>query len=96
MQVFALFAPALQWVFRTIVIKFIVLSFVLVIVMLFLPLIAGYIAQFANVQNINTVIVGIPGGVWWWLEIFAIDYGLPLMISASVAAFVIRRLPVIG
>jgi hypothetical protein len=38
----------------------------------------------------------IPGGVWWWLEIFAFDYGVPLVISASVAAFVIRRLPVIG
>jgi hypothetical protein len=40
--------------------------------------------------------VGLNAGVWWVLDLFNLSYGVPLLISAYVARFLIRRLPVIG
>lgn len=96
MPIISFLAPLLNWVFRTIVIKFVVLSVVMVGLGISVPIIAGYIASFAGAQSLSDVFGAIPSGVWWWLVIFRLDYGMPLLISASVAAFVIRRLPIVG
>jgi hypothetical protein len=96
MQMFAFFIPMLQWLFRAVLIKFVVLTVVMVGLGIAVPIIAGYIAKFAGVQSLTDVFSAIPPGVWWWLSIFRLDFGMPLLISASVASFVIRRLPVVG
>lgn len=96
MQMLSFFVPMLQWVFRTVLIKFVVVAVVMVGIGIAIPIIAGYIAQFAGASSLTQVFSGIPAGVWWWMDIFRLDYGVPLLISSHVAAFVIRRLPVVG
>jgi hypothetical protein len=54
------------------------------------------LAPFLGVTSLNTAFGGVNTGDWYFLDFFALDYGLPLMISAVVARFLIRRLPVIG
>lgn len=34
--------------------------------------------------------------VWYFLDLCAFSYGAPLLVSAFVARFIIRRLPIIG
>ncbi len=38
----------------------------------------------------------LPEGVWYWLNMTELSYGLPLIIGAYTTRFIIRRLPVVG
>jgi hypothetical protein len=37
-----------------------------------------------------------PSAAWYFLDLFAFSTGLPIIISAFLTRFLIRRLPVIG
>jgi hypothetical protein len=39
---------------------------------------------------------GIGEGVWYFMDLCAFSYGVPLVISAYATRFIIRRIPVIG
>ena len=39
---------------------------------------------------------GLSSDMWYWLDLFAIPTGLPMIVSAFAARFIIRRLPIIG
>jgi hypothetical protein len=39
---------------------------------------------------------GIPSGVWYFLDLFAVSQGIPLILAAMLARFIIRRIPFIG
>lgn len=49
-----------------------------------------------HVSKLNEAFSGIPTGVWYWLDLFAVSQGAPMIISAIAARFLIRRLPIIG
>ncbi|VVE00108.1 hypothetical protein PCO31111_04628 [Pandoraea communis] len=51
---------------------------------------------FPQVSKLNEAFSGIPTGVWYWLDLFAVSQGAPMIISAMAARFLIRRLPIIG
>ncbi|VVE52988.1 hypothetical protein PAQ31011_04836 [Pandoraea aquatica] len=51
---------------------------------------------FPKVSTLNEAFAGIPDGVWYWLDLFAVSEGVPMVISAVAARFLIRRLPIIG
>ncbi|VVD67561.1 DUF2523 family protein [Pandoraea soli] len=51
---------------------------------------------FPHVSKLNEAFSGIPTGVWYWLDLFAVSQGAPMIISAIAARFLIRRLPIIG
>lgn len=51
---------------------------------------------FPQVTALNEAFSGIPNGVWYWLDLFAVSDGAPMVISAIAARFLIRRLPIIG
>lgn len=68
-------------------------------------------AIFAVVAELTTVLVGLlptndgglasafaslPSGAWYFLDLFQVTAGVPLVISAYVTRFIIRRFPVIG
>lgn len=44
----------------------------------------------------SVAMAGIPGGVTWFLDLMAAQYGLGIIISAYVIRFIIRRLPFVG
>lgn len=51
---------------------------------------------FVGPEGLNSALSVLPAGVWWVLDFFRFNYGAPLLVSAAVIAFLIRRLPVIG
>lgn len=84
------------WVFNVVVIKFVVMGVLFIIVYELTPFIFEQLAPLLNLGGLNSSFAAIPPGVWFFVDFLAIDVGLPLMILAHVARFLIRRIPVIG
>ncbi len=91
-----IFAPVIAWIFRTVVIKFLVLAALFAVLAIVIPLAISYVVPFIFTTSLNSAFSGVDSGVWWVLDFFALDFGVPLIISALVARFLIRRLPFIG
>lgn len=92
----AIFAPIVTWILREIVVKFVILTALFAVMAIVVPLGIGFVAPFVGVGGLNSAFGGVDSGVWWFLDFFALDYGLPLILAAFVARFLIRRLPLIG
>lgn len=88
--------PLVSWIFRTLVVKFVILTGIFAIMAIVIPAAIVFITPFLGVQSLTNAFGGIDPGVWWFLDFFALDYGVPLLLSAFITRFLIRRLPVIG
>lgn len=44
----------------------------------------------------GSVFAAVPGEVVWFLDAFAINYGIGIIIAAYIVRFLIRRIPVVG
>ncbi|WP_372435823.1 DUF2523 family protein [Pandoraea sputorum] len=49
-----------------------------------------------NTSKLNEAFTNIPSGVWYWLDLFAVSEGAPMIVGAFATRFLIRRLPIIG
>ena len=87
---------AIQFVFNTFFVKLIVLTALFVLMEILLPLVKGFLAPFIGIDSLTSAFSGLGDGVGFWLQFFAIDAGLPMVLSAYVARFLIRRIPFIG
>lgn len=96
MVIAALFAPVVGWVFREVVVKFVVFSAVFALVAYFAPKAVAIIQPFIGGGSLSSAFAGLGSNVWFFLDFFRLDLGAPLLISAFIARFLIRRLPVIG
>lgn len=92
----AIFAPLVSWIFRGVVVKFLVMTAVFAVMAALIPVAIGLIAPYLGVASLTSAFGGLDSGVWWVLDFFALGYGIPLLLSAAVTRFLIRRLPVIG
>jgi len=91
-----LLAPVLSWIFRDVVVKFIVFASVFALVAFLVPKAINYLGGFINPSGLSSAFGAVSPGVWFFLDFFQLGYGVPLLISAWVSRFLIRRLPVIG
>ena len=51
---------------------------------------------FPTSASLSNAFGGIGEGVWYFLDLCAFSVGAPLIVSAFVTRFIIRRLPIIG
>jgi hypothetical protein len=91
-----LISSALLWLFREVVIKFLVFTAVIALVVFLSPVVVGFLGDFISPGFLTNSFSGIPSEVWFFLDFFRLDYGVPLVVSAYVSRFLIRRMPVIG
>lgn len=96
MPLLAIFGPLVSWIFRGVVIKFVLLTGLFALMTFLVPLVAGFVAPFIGLQSLNSAFGGLGSNVWFFLDFFQLGYGVPLLISAHITRFLIRRLPVIG
>lgn len=96
MPLLAVIWSAVAFFIQETLIKFLVLAALFFLVITLTPLVISAISPFISSGLLNSAFTSIPPGVWFFLDFFALDLGIPLLISAHVARFVIRRLPVIG
>ncbi|WP_263770049.1 DUF2523 family protein [Propionivibrio soli] len=92
----ALLWPIVTWIFRELVIKFLILTSVIAVVAFLVPYAVRYLAGFIGVGNLTAAFASLSPGIWFFLDYCQAGLGVPLLISAFVARFLIRRLPVIG
>ncbi len=84
------------WLLRQVVIKFVVIGAVYALLVLLVPMAVGYLAPFIGTGSLNSLFAAVPDSVYFFFYFFRLDVGLPLTISAFIAGFLIRRLPLIG
>lgn len=92
----ALLWSIVGWLVREVLIKFIALAVVFALITVFMPMVFKWLAPFIKTSSLTAAWASVPAGVWWLLDAFKLDVGVPLLISAWVARFMIRRLPVVG
>lgn len=88
----ALFS-VIGFLLRSVLIKFIVFFALFFVATEFVQLIVPILPGSSSL--INALSAQAPG-VWYFLDLFKISFGLPIILSAFVTRFVIRRIPVIG
>lgn len=92
----ALLWPLISWIFRDVVVKFVVFVSLFGILAFLVPKAISLVAPWVGVSGLNAAFGGLPAGVWFFLDVFQIPFGVPLLISAGVTRFLIRRMPLIG
>lgn len=92
----AILWPVISWIFREVLIKFVIFSALFAVVSFLVPYVVQFLGTFISSTGLTNAFAGIPDGVWFFLDLFRLDYGIPLIISSMVSRFLIRRLPVIG
>ena len=96
MSILTLLAPLISFLFRGIAVKFLILTALFILMEFLLPFLLGLLSPAISTSSLSSAFSGLDGGVSYWLSFFAIDAGLPLIISAAITRFLIRRLPFIG
>lgn len=88
----ALFSFA-GWLFKSAMVKwvfyFALFFFCTEVIQLLTQLLPGASA-------LSSAFSGLSPGLWYFLDMFKVDYGVSACLSAAVARFIIRRIPVIG
>lgn len=83
----------LGFIFRSVMVKFVVFFALFFIVTEFIALV---VPMLPTGSSLTGALGGIPAGVWYFMDLFNVSAGIPILLSAYVTRFVIRRIPVIG
>lgn len=86
---------ALAWVFRVVVVKALLFGVLFLITTEVAQALVGKLAD-TQVNGLGGLIAGLPSGVLYFMHLFRLDVGLPMLLSAHGVAFAIRRLPIVG
>lgn len=89
-------APLVSFLIRDVFVKFFVFTAVFALVAFLVPKAVEFITPFIGSGSLNSAFGGVGPGIWFFLDFFNLSFGVPLLISAWVSRFLIRRLPVIG
>lgn len=96
---FAILRSALNYFLQTIlkgsIIKFVIFTGLYYIVTE-LTNVAIKMIDVSGMNSIGSLITGLPADVLFFLGVFRLEIGLPMIIAAFVIRFGIRRLPIIG
>lgn len=92
----ALLAPVVAFVLREIIVKFVVFSAVFGLVAVLVPVALGYLAPWLGTSGLTNSFSSVPPSVWFFVDFFNLETGLPILLAALVTRFMIRRLPIIG
>ncbi|MDE9460835.1 DUF2523 family protein [Xenorhabdus bovienii] len=89
-----LFSEGLGFIFKGIVAKFFLFSALFYMTTEFIPIIIDWFLPKST--NLAELFGALPDSVWYFFNLFQFPIGIPLMLSAMVTRFIIRRLPIIG
>lgn len=92
------FWDALRWIFRIAVIRFMFVGTGYVGMTEMLPwVIDEFVLPFLDVESLGLMMLTyISPGMWWILDAFNVRTGFSLLMSAWVARFVLRRVPLLS
>lgn len=91
-----LFSGFLGFVFKGIVAKFFVFFALFFVTTEFIPVVIELFIPENLRVNFQTLFNNLPSDMWYFLDLLKVPFGVTLFISAMLARFIIRRIPVIG
>lgn len=80
----AILWPIISWLLREVVVKFVVFAAVFALVAFMVPYAVSYVSGFIGTSSLTGAFASLPAGVWYFLDLFRLDFGLPLALSAMV------------
>jgi hypothetical protein len=83
----------LGFVVRGVVVKFVLFTALFYVTSEFLVFLTS---RLPDASSLNGAFGSFSAGVWYFLDYFGFSYGFPLLLSAWVLRFMIRRIPFIG
>lgn len=83
----------LAWVFRSLLIKFVLFFALYIITSEFVGFI---VALLPGTGAVDDALSGIGATTWYFLNVFEIQAGVAMVVSAYATRFIIRRMPIIG
>jgi hypothetical protein len=83
----------LGFVFRSLIVKFVTFFALFFVTTEFIQLVVPLLPGASALTN---AFAAQAPGVWYFLDLFKVNFGLSACLSAFVTRFIIRRLPVIG
>ena len=89
----AFLIPILNWIFRAVIVKFVVMAVVFVGVTVLLPMMLDLVAPFLGAASLTSAFSALPPTVWFFLDVARLDVGIPAMLSVGVTLFILRRVP---
>lgn len=94
---FGIFLSALNavlgFLFQGAAVKFLFLFGIYFVIAAFIGVLTQLLPQ---VSVLNTAFGSMTPAVWYFLDVFALSQGAPVVISAYAYTFLIRRIPLIG
>lgn len=88
-------ASALNFIFRLSLIKFVVFGALSLLLAPLMALIMGLVDA-TGLANIQGLFDALPSSILFYLVVFRVDVGFPMLMAAMLVKFFIRRLPVVG
>lgn len=89
------FNAVLGFVLRSVIVKFVVYFALFFITTEFIEVLTTS-GILPSASSLSGALGGIPSAVWFFLDLFNISFGLPVILTAYVSRFIIRRIPIIG
>lgn len=86
---------ALGFVFRLGTIKFVLFSALALVLTPLMSLLMSLI-EGAGLNALSGLFSALPTDILFWLSVFRLDIGVPMLVAAYLTRFFIRRLPVVG
>lgn len=83
----------LAWVFRSLLVKFVLFFALYFITSEFVGFV---VALLPGTSAVDDALSGIGATTWYFLNVFEIQAGVAMVVSAYVTRFIIRRMPIIG
>lgn len=87
------FFSLMGWLFRSVLIKFVLYFALFFITTEFIVILAGHLP---GADSLTSAFAAQTPGVWYFLDMFKVGYGITACLGAFVTRFMIRRIPVIG
>lgn len=85
----------LGFIFKTVIIKFVVFFTLFFVVQELTAVLVSNLLPSGD-GGLTGALGGLSSGMWYFLDLMAFSVGFPMVLSAWVTGFIIRRLPVIG
>ncbi|MGO3890881.1 MAG: DUF2523 family protein [Paenalcaligenes sp.] len=87
------FNLVLAWLIRSVLVKFFVFFALYFITSEFIVFV---IEMLPNSTSVDGALAGIGSATWFFLDVFQVQAGLAMVVSAYATRFTIRRIPIIG
>lgn len=87
------FNTVLAWLVRSVLVKFAVFFALYFITTEFISVITSILP---NGSAVTGAMASVTNSTWYFLDVFMVQTGISMVVSAYATRFIIRRIPVIG